>query len=519
MKKNSKKFKKIAPALLVGLIAVGGASAWISTKETQTGINKIKTGTMTLKFIDTKDVDPNGKTRAETVINLSGNDMIPMTEKFANDTLAPYNFTLKNSGSVDLKYNLYLVKEESNFEPNVLSVDIDGANNSYTGVDNSERQLLTTGELKAGEHKTYDKFILFADENQEVANMINGGVGNTAKFHLEIDAVQVNGEFDTPTTPGQTNTITYSGNVLDPIYEVEQNKDYVFGLNIPEFRGKTVSVDPTQGFPSGVRDAFGTLTNTEMTFTKPATGEVIFEEADSNVYVKFAVKAKNQTGHMPECDGIVSGLFVNIDGVPTTLYLRGAVANSAKFKLKATTPPQETITLNTADKIEIEGKEYTVIENVQGNQYKVLATDTFQRRFNASFDEYVNSEIATYLDNDYFDTLPESIRNAIVETAIQQKTLKTWNNNNPTDWDTPKNAGTHKVFIPSWDEVTKIYGTTPDGLKAYALNRWTWLRDTYSCGVLGVYNNGNLGGISLNGVGYVRPAFVIDLSKVEFTKK
>lgn len=184
------------------------------------------------------------------------------------------------------------------------------------------------------------------------------------------------------------------------------------------------------------------------------------------------------------------------------------------------TKPEQTVNLTTGQKITIAGKEYTVIENVEGSKYKVLANDTFDKAFDDNkSSNYATSTIANYLDKDYFNTLSESIRNAIVETSIQQKELKKWNNNNPTDWGAPIDAGKHKVFIPSWEEVTKIYGTTPEGLKKYAPNGLTWLRDTVSGRVLNVGRNGNLG---FNGPGndnYVRPAFVLDLSKVEYKTK
>ena len=181
------------------------------------------------------------------------------------------------------------------------------------------------------------------------------------------------------------------------------------------------------------------------------------------------------------------------------------------------------VILETGQKITIAGKEYTVIEQVEGSKYKVLAIDTFQHRFDASSIEYANSEIATYLDNDYYNTLPENIKNAIVEIAIQQKVLSTGydsGKNRPTEYWTGevRDTGIHKVFLPSWDEATKVYGT--DKLKAYAPNGWTWLRDIYNYlvlyFVLYMDDCGNLsnGHPSINL--YVRPAMVLDLSKVKY---
>lgn len=177
----------------------------------------------------------------------------------------------------------------------------------------------------------------------------------------------------------------------------------------------------------------------------------------------------------------------------------------------------------------IEGKEYTVIENVQGTQYKVLATDMSERAFDDhSSNNYATSIIATYLNNDYYNSLPEVIRNAIVETSIQQKYI-TSKDGSSGSWvityneTKTKDAGIHKVFIPSWDEVTKVYDSTKEGVKAYALNGWTWFRDAYyayDSALLGALDNGELYSLRPNtGNVYVRPAFVLDLSKVTYTVK
>ena len=179
-------------------------------------------------------------------------------------------------------------------------------------------------------------------------------------------------------------------------------------------------------------------------------------------------------------------------------------------------------TLTAGQKITIENREYTVIE-CNGTQCKVLATETSKRKFAASSNEYVKSEIATYLDGEYYEKLPESIRNAIVETSIQQKNI-TSHDYSSGSWvvkyneSQTRNAGTHKVFLPSWEEVTKIYGTTPEGLKAYALNDSTWFRDAHHSlsNVLSVSNNGNLHNSYPFNNCCVRPAFVIDLSNVDY---
>lgn len=177
--------------------------------------------------------------------------------------------------------------------------------------------------------------------------------------------------------------------------------------------------------------------------------------------------------------------------------------------------------VTTGTVLTIEGKKYTVIEHIKDDQYKVLAnglassdTKTF-----GSTNEYKTSRITTYLDNDYYNSLPENIRNAIVETPIQQKVSSTgYDNgkNSPTWTGEVKEGGTHKVFLPSWDELTKVARSTDkETLQTLVNGKYVWLRDIYDSSVLYVGVNGNLSNDYSYSICYVRPAFVIDLSKVK----
>ena len=188
-------------------------------------------------------------------------------------------------------------------------------------------------------------------------------------------------------------------------------------------------------------------------------------------------------------------------------------------------PSVPTITLTAGQKITIANKEYTVID-CNGTQCKVLANElaSSNAKTFGSTNEYKTSRIATYLDNDYFNTLDSNVKNAIVETSIQQKVSSTGNDygkNSPTWTGETKDAGTHKVFLPSWDELTKAAGgTDKETLKTFLNSKYVWLRDTCGYCVLYVYSNGNLyNDGDPNGSSYVRPAFVLDLSKVEYTIK
>lgn len=185
----------------------------------------------------------------------------------------------------------------------------------------------------------------------------------------------------------------------------------------------------------------------------------------------------------------------------------------------------EQIVLNTKDVIDIEGKQYTVIEQVEGNQYKVLANELANYGLKMKFgsdNNYATSTIATYLDGEYYDRLNESVKSAVVETSIQQKVSSTGYDSgkqSPTWTGETNEAGTHKVFIPSWDELAKAAGGTDVAtLMTFLNSKYVWLRDTYGRLVLRVYSAGQLDANNPGNDSYARPAMVLDLSKVNFTK-
>ncbi|MDY4495163.1 MAG: DUF6273 domain-containing protein [Erysipelotrichaceae bacterium] len=187
MKKNSKRMKKVAPIALTGLILVG-ASAWLTNNETQTGVNKITTGSVTLKFVDSAE-----DTRPNTTININGAQVIPMTEAFATANLNPYKFALDNQGNVDLDYDVYLINKGGNFGAETLAVDYNGNESApqlITALTENAEQKIFSGKLKAGEKIEYNQFRIYAVEGATNEKMLVGEVGRNASFQLEVRANQ-----------------------------------------------------------------------------------------------------------------------------------------------------------------------------------------------------------------------------------------------------------------------------------------------------------------------------------------
>ena len=209
---------------------------------------------------------------------------------------------------------------------------------------------------------------------------------------------------------------------------------------------------------------------------------------------------------------------------------KGTVAGSYNDKLTFNISVEQ-LTLKSGDIIDIEGKQYTVIEQVNDNRYKVLANELANNGQKMVFDstgdygngDYATSNVATYLDGDYYNSLDANVKSAIVETSIKQKIASDLGKNSPTWTGEVREAGIHKVFVPSWDEVTKVYGSTLNTLTKYVIsnstiNNWIWIRDVFDRYVLYVLKGGVLNGSIPRNAGFVRPAMVLDLSKVNFAK-
>ena len=203
MKKNKIK-KKVLPLFLACLTVIG-ASAWLTNKETQTGLNHIKPGTIGIEFVDTA----NEKTRAETKITLSGNEAIPMTPAYMINNLDPYKFSLENTGDIGLNYTVYLETDESTFEKSavtvlltskmetkILETDEEGnPTSTITYFDETmasnnagERVKLYTGHLNAGETVDYGELRLALSSSLTTEDCLD----KTYTGHLVVEAEQDN---------------------------------------------------------------------------------------------------------------------------------------------------------------------------------------------------------------------------------------------------------------------------------------------------------------------------------------
>lgn len=254
------------------------------------------------------------------------------------------------------------------------------------------------------------------------------------------------------------------------------------------------------------------------------------------------------------------------------------------------------IGLGSGTKINIGSKKYILLDQVADNQYLVMERDSIgnipynidgyngQDSSNGVYsNQYEGSYIDTYLNNDYYNSLPTAIQNAIVETTIKQNFyLQSGSNLLYSSWGykpgTSEGEETHwynegtvensnwvpyynhipqdgeegrlplrvwalqsnrydgltsneiscKVFLPSVEEVSKVVDLNSQKEVAEFVknsngaNSHLWLRDSRSVNVTTALSlNFSIRSLDYfdvthTGIG-VRPAYVLDLSKVSYT--
>lgn len=202
------------------------------------------------------------------------------------------------------------------------------------------------------------------------------------------------------------------------------------------------------------------------------------------------------------------------------------------------------------DTLDIEGAKYVVLEQKENNQALVMTADSIgDRAFQSEFDwgsglrpngqnasTYEDSEIDNYLENNWYNSISSTMKSAIQATKIKQASYssKSPDSKQETGYNSQVyNTISRHVFLPSVSEIGKAVDLkNPDKVKAFLVpinsgeredDTYIWTRDSsknYANGA--TYLESYYGGLDHSPVGMmygVRPAFVIDLSKIDYTVK
>lgn len=186
------------------------------------------------------------------------------------------------------------------------------------------------------------------------------------------------------------------------------------------------------------------------------------------------------------------------------------------------------------DTLDIEGTKYVVLEQKENNQALLITADSIENKcFQAGIrsdgqneNTYEGSGIDNYLENDWYNSLSSTMKAAIQTTSIKQASYSTGNDPSSKQ-ETGYNGQVYNTisrhaFLPSVSELGKVVDfNNPDKVKAFTGGWDMWTRDSYQGSYSDVEclvpDNGGL----LNGDAFspysVRPAFVIDLSQVNYS--
>lgn len=185
--------------------------------------------------------------------------------------------------------------------------------------------------------------------------------------------------------------------------------------------------------------------------------------------------------------------------------------------------------------LNIEGTEYTVIEQKENNKYLVMMNKSIgnlrilqsgSRSDGQNVNTYEGSTIDMHLENDWYNGLPSSLKAAILPINIKQDSYATKNDSNSKQEAGPNgqiyNEINRHVYLPSVDDIGKVVDLkNPDKVKSFLNETSIWTRDSFQgIAFYMEYLDAYSGSLDYNSVGYfygVRPAFVIDLSKIEAT--
>ena len=193
-----------------------------------------------------------------------------------------------------------------------------------------------------------------------------------------------------------------------------------------------------------------------------------------------------------------------------------------------------------SDIIEIEGTKYVVLKECEGYQALVMTASSIGNRKFQSDDNtslrpdgqnvtiYEGSEIDNYLENEWYNSLSSTMKVAIQPTNIKQASYSIG-----ADPDSKQETGYNgqvyntirrHVFLPSVSEIGKVVDLkNPDKVHAFLNGTGIWTRDSYqgyaySVECLRVDYSYSLDSRYVDYPYGVRPAFVIDLSKVDYTE-
>lgn len=190
--------------------------------------------------------------------------------------------------------------------------------------------------------------------------------------------------------------------------------------------------------------------------------------------------------------------------------------------------------VKTGDVIDIESAKYVVLEKQENNQALVMTTSSIgNKEFNSmtprtdgqGLETYEGSEIDNYLENKWYNGLSSTMKAAIQSTNIKQDSYEyDYTDRQYIKQETAYNGQVYNtisrhVFLPSVSEIGKVVDLkSSDKVKAFlnGIDISTRDDDGRSAVIFLYASSGKLNGHGVNNYIGTRPAFTVDLSKVDY---
>lgn len=191
--------------------------------------------------------------------------------------------------------------------------------------------------------------------------------------------------------------------------------------------------------------------------------------------------------------------------------------------------------------VNIEGKQYIVLDNNDGDKRLVMSKDeickkAFQSKVRSDGkpqNTYEGSKIDNYLENEWYNNLSSTMKSAIQLSKIKQSSYSkekysyTIDPSLSSKQETGYNGQVYNtlnrhVYLPSVSEIGYIVDlNNPESMKSF-LSKYIWTRDSYQPTQNYVINLSPTSGnvvrdIPENGGNEIRPTFVIDLFEADAT--
>ena len=181
--------------------------------------------------------------------------------------------------------------------------------------------------------------------------------------------------------------------------------------------------------------------------------------------------------------------------------------------------------------LDIEGTKYVVLEERENNQALVMTASSIgENKFQSearsdgqNMNTYEGSEIDNYLENDWYNSLSSTMKAAIQTTSIKQTSCNSEGKEQETGYNGQVyNTISRHAFLPSIIEIGKAVDLEDsDKVKAFLNGDYLWTRNSYYGDADVVELLSDSGYVTNDSVNFttrgVRPAFVIDLSQVNYS--